>query len=313
MNTKAMGWMVGILLVTLACGMIAPTQAPTQQGVETIVAQTIEAITAAAPQVTQTPEIETATSAPPAEATPTKSSQLSGTPVSFQNVSIVIPTELAGGANTQANAAVSDQGGPGWDAAPAYSKFTLTGYPLQGKFFEPYIAVYPAHDYESVNAGAGESLKRLRAILANPSSPLSKDNLPGVPGFNAAMVFASNAAVIPMQNGSGVRILTEYAQYFATVNNHDMFYQFQGLTSDGNYYVIAVLPVNAPFLAAESDPASPLPADGIPFPGYDAMDGTSANAYYQAVTDKLNALSPDAFTPSITALDSLIQSITITP
>ena len=162
-----------------------------------------------------------------------------------------------------------------------------------------------------MNQGAATSLAHLRVILASPSMPLTRDVIPGVPTFNAGMVFASNMQVLSFGNGTGVRALTEYAQYFAPINNREMIYQFQGLTSDGKYYIIAILPINAPFLAADEDPASTLPADGIPYPDINTAGEAEVNAYYQAVTDKLNATSPDAFTPSLSQLDALIASITV--
>ena len=293
MKTKAVGLTAGILLATLACGIVG-TPAPVQPGVvETVVAETMQALTAVAPP-------------------PTEIAQPSGLPVSFQNVSLVIPDGLATGANTEVvPAAGENEGGP-WGVAPAYSKFTLVGYPLQGKFFEPHILVYPAQEFESVNSGAAISLEKLRAIIANPSAPITADTIPGVPTFNAAMLFAPNMQALNSQNGTGVRALTEYAQDHAPLNNHGMVYQFQGLTNDGKYYIIAILPVNAAFLAPDENPTSALPADGIPFPDYSTASGAEFTAYYQAVTDKLNATPPDAFTPTITALDALIQSITIT-
>ncbi|MEO8354588.1 MAG: hypothetical protein ABI621_01610 [Chloroflexota bacterium] len=39
--------------------------------------------------------------------------------------------------------------------------------------------------------------------------------------------------VINFQNGRGIRFLTQYAQYPAPINNHELFYHFQGLTNDG--------------------------------------------------------------------------------
>jgi len=83
-------------------------------------------------------------------------------------------------------------------------------------------------------------------------------------------------------------------------------YQYQGLTSDGKYYVIAILPVNIPFLAADDKPDAAVPTDGIPIPANGPDE-----SYYTAVLQKLNGTSPDAFTPSLTLLDALIQSINI--
>jgi hypothetical protein len=71
--------------------------------------------------------------------------------------------------------------------------------------------------------------------------------------------------------------------------------------------VEAILPLQAVFLAPDEDPSSPLPPGGIPFNMYDP--GT----YYQDVANRLNATPPDGFTPSLSTLDALIQSIYVTP
>jgi hypothetical protein len=304
MQGKVISSMAGILLATLACGIVAPAPAPTQQqpGVETIVVQTLEALTLAAPPATQASTVEVTVTQPP---------QPSGVQVTFQNISFMIPNGLATGADPEVVPAVGPNDGAPWDVAPAYSKFSLTGYPLQGKFFEPYFVVYPAHEFESANEGAASSLKALREIIANPSAPLTPEVIPGVPTFNAGMAFASNMQILHSQNLTGVRALTEYAQYFAPINNREMIYQFQGLTNDGTYYVIAILPINAPFLAADEDPAAAVPGDGVPFPDYNTADDTQFETYYQAITEKLNSTGPDSFSPPLGQLDALIQSITV--
>jgi hypothetical protein len=103
--------------------------------------------------------------------------------------------------------------------------------------------------------------------------------------------------------------VTQYAQAFYPINNHDLFYHFEGLTSDGQYYIIAILPINAPSLAADDNLDSPLPADGIPFD----FNSSDPGAYFEAITQKLNTTAPEAFTPSLTALDALINSLKIVP
>jgi len=84
-----------------------------------------------------------------------------------------------------------------------------------------------------------------------------------------------------------------------------LFYYFHGITNDGNYYVQVVLPIQAPFLAPDNNPNSPLPQNGIPFHG--------DQSYFSAVEQQLNATPPNQFSPSLSSLDALVQSITITP
>jgi hypothetical protein len=271
-------------------------------------------------QVTSTVSMETGTSIPdtvvpgplPATAIATElPPSFDGVEVAVDPLHVVLPTGLASGARgLQIPRAEGDSVAP-WEVTPGHVQLKLEGYPLQDKFHEPQIYVYPAQAYVEMFPGAFESIHRLDNILYVPGGPALNDQFPQVPFFNAQPVFISNAAILPFQNGQGVRFLTEYAQYPASANNHDMFYHYQGLTDDGAYYVIAILPISSPMLAETSDGGAPLPTGGVPYP--DANDPSPDwPTYYKSVTEVLNATPPDAFTPTIDQLDALIQSIRIT-
>lgn len=287
MSRKLLG-LAGILFVTLACGFAAPAT-PAQPGVETIVAATFEALTANAP------------TAP------------SGIPVSFQHVSFVIPNGLAGGANGELIPVITEETGDPWSVAPEHVKFTFNGYNnTTGSFSNITLSVYPAQEYADVYAGAEHGLQKLQAILASPSAPLAFDSLPQVPSFNAAQMIATQVQRLNFTNGSGVRMINQYGQAVGPVTNSGTFYHYEGLTSDGKYLVVAVLPIGSPFLASGDSENEPIPAGGVEFPGYDSLDPADFENYFQAVTDVLNAASPDSFRPGLPLLDSLIQSITVT-
>jgi hypothetical protein len=70
--------------------------------------------------------------------------------------------------------------------------------------------------------------------------------------------------------------------------------------------VSAVLPVNAPFLAADNNPSSPVPEGGVPF----SEDST---AYLSSVAQKLNEASPQVYTPDLGVLDNLVRSLQVQP
>jgi hypothetical protein len=237
---------------------------------------------------------------------PTNTPASAGPVSTFNNISITIPPGLGTNAVSQTMPASTDPNAPTWEMAPEHVEVTLTGYPLQGKFQQPKIYVYPANEYGQVNIGAAQSIERVRNALTG--APVSVVNMPGVPFFNAAQVFAAQIQTLPFQNGSGVRMVTEYAQFPAPINNYELFYHFQGLTNDGRYYLIAILPITAPILAETNQPDAAVPAGGVPLPAGSAPD----EAYYTALTEKLNALPPDSFSPSLTVLDSMIRSIVIT-
>ena len=230
---------------------------------------------------------------------------VSGNVITLNNVSLVIPEDLANDALLETVSAKTD--GAPWELAPAHVKITLTGYSLQDKFHKPELFVFPADEYAQVNPVAAEQIDRLKKILAG-SLPL-QETLPRIPFFNAEMQIAASIQPITFQSGNGIRHLTQYAQYLAPINNHELIYQFSGLTADEQYFIIAILPINAPVLAEDEKPDSPVPTDGVPIP----TDVGPNDAYYAAIIEKLVALPPDSFTPSLTSLDTLIQSITVTP
>lgn len=229
--------------------------------------------------------------------------------VTLNNVSFTLPIGVAEDAQSEMVAATpGTESDPWWNIAPAHLQFKLTGYQLQDTFLEPQILVYPAEEYaQMVNSPAKDQIARLKNILAGAG--VSKDTLPMVGSFNAGQIFAAHIQRIDFKSGKGVRYLTEYAQYAAPVNNHDLVYEFQGLTSDGKYYVIAVLPVSSSILAEDSKPDAAIPPGGVAIP----PSGMPDAAYYDAVTKALDAMYPDSFNPSLFQLDTLISSITVTP
>lgn len=294
MKKQTLYALFGVVMATLACSLgtgipVAPTQ-PQADQVSTVVAATMQAL------ITTTSEI------PPTQV-PTQSSEV---PVSFEYASFAIPNGLASGANPEAVPAVGEDSGAPWEVAPAHLRFTLTGYPLQNKFHEPRILVYPAEEFAQIHSGAAEQIDRLQKALTG--SPLLQETLPIIPFFNAGPLLTANIKIIPFQNGSGVRTLTQYAQYSAPVNNRELFYHFEGLTSDNKYYVIAILPITAPILPEDEKPEATIPAGGVPFPA----NAEPSQNYYISVTEKLNSLAPDAYVPSLNTLDSLIQSMLVT-
>lgn len=301
-----------LILVTAACDVsvnIAPTNdVPT--AVETPVL--IE-------PPTTTPEVFISlTQAIPATAVPTATSTVQPSPVpntlvTFGRLTLEIPTSVASGASGIDMPAVTNEDSAYWERTPGHLQVSLNDYyVLQGKFHKPQIYVYPAMPYVELSTAAFESMHRLRNVT-NPGASITPDGLPAVPFFNAAQLFASNIQTISFQNGSGIRFLTEYGQYPAPVNNHEMFYHFQGFTNDGEYYIVAIFPITAPVLAETADAGSPLPSGGILYPFFADPNAETLQKYYGDVANLLSATPNEAFTPAIGQLDVLIQSMFVAP
>jgi hypothetical protein len=288
-----------LAIVSLACGVtidLTPNpEAPTAETTPVLVEPP-----------TTTPEIFIAlTQAMPATAMPPEE-------IAIAPLRMSLPRVIGSGARGEQVPPASGTDLPYWELSPGHTVLNLEGYVLQGKFHQPRIYIYPASAYAEMMPGAFESIRRIDNILYAPGGPALNDELPAVPFFNAAQVFASNAQIVSFQNGGGVRFVTEYAQYFATVNNTDLFNHFAGVTRDGAYYIVAILPVTAPGLAETSDAGAAVPTGGIAHPDLNAPNA-DWDGYYANVETLLNGTSPDAFYPSLTQLDALVQSIRIEP
>jgi hypothetical protein len=265
--------MIGLLALTLACSLVS-SQGP--QGLSTLLT---------APTIAQ-----------------------SGIPILASPIRFVIPTGLGTGATAETILVMTDQTGAPWDIAPAHLQLTLQGYTVQYSYHVPQFFVYPAQEYASANQTAAESIKRLQAVLSTPDAQFTNDVLPYVPFYNAGQVFAAQEKVVQFNGGSGLRVVTQYAQDVSPINNSGLFYHFEGLTNDGNYYIVAILPTNLPILASDNNPASSIPVGGIPFPA-DNASGSSFDGYFKRVTELINSSPADQFDPPLNSLDALIQSI----
>jgi hypothetical protein len=287
-----------LLVVILACGLPATTTKPTEMPVSSFTNTPLQASETPAPEI----GLSTDTPAP----------DFDGNSVSFGPISLILPPGLASGINGSQFPRAEGENIVPWEVTPGHTQVELDGYILQGKFHKPRILIYPGQEYAEMVPVVFESIHRLNNLLYDHSTPIGKDDLPTVPFFNATPIFVSNIEVISFQNGEGIRFLTEFAQYAAPVNNYELFYHFQGVTNDGSNYVIAILPITAPVLPETSNPESSLPTGGIEFPDLNNLNA-DWDGYYAAVTNNLDTLPVDAFTPSLNQLDALIQSMLINP
>jgi hypothetical protein len=205
--------MISMLLVTLACGSGVPAAGSSQPNMSTIVASTLQAYTQAASK---------------------------GTSISLQNVSFIIPEGLAGGATSRIVPAVSAEQAGAYLASPQYIQFNLNDYASPGSFSVIQINIYPAPEYAKVNPYASQCLDRLQAMLAGKSPTF--EYFPGIPFFlGGGPMFLAQTKLLDFNSGRGVRAISEYGENVGQVTNQGVFYSFQGLTSDGKFYIVAVL------------------------------------------------------------------------
>lgn len=309
---------LALLVATALCACVTATPIPVSSTTtswptavpptRTIAPPTVTVILPTVTSEPPTPE-PTATSAP---ATPEPAATwlfISGPDVAFQGVRFTVSTALASGVGAQ-EASTADWGKP-YPASSAYAEFRLVDYHNQNKFFEPLILICPLNELGEYSA---ESVTELRQLLAE-RPPVPEGQIPVLPFLHSGKLLDAQVRYLEFGNGSGVRVLTQFAQNTWPINNEGLVYVFQGMTSDGAYYVSAFLPAIVPFLPGRvDDPEAVPPVDGIPFPNWGSPDfGTQWSSYREAVTQKLNATPAQEFTPDLGLLDGLIQSFLVGP
>jgi META domain-containing protein len=199
-------------------------------------------------------------------------------------------------------------GGP----EPRYLQFNLyTGQPAPEAGFDAPISVrvysladIAAYPDSMAQVQALQNLSAQQPDLAS-SMTVNADNtasnaLPFLPVMPAAQVIRARAQYVETPVLHGISYVTVYRQDVSPFTNNEFRYTFQGISNDGLYYVSMVSQVIAPDFPAE------IPADF----DYDAFTAGFTDYLTESV-GKLNSAAPDAFIPSLTALDSLPQSFTI--
>jgi len=227
----------------------------------------------------------------------------------YETASLRYPPNIARDVTTAVIPANSgDPDGPGWDTHAAFLQFLFEGYQPELGYFQaavqpvPQVAIYDAQEYASLSWVAAMEIERLKTLLAERPFPIN-DAIPFLPLLNAAQDLQAQVAYLDFEGGSGVRFITHYGQEPRPYVNDELLYTFQGLSADGRYYVSATFPINAAI----------LPDSFTDSPAADDYETFSRNiATYQAETTKaLNQLTSSDFTPDLTLLDGIMQSLTI--
>ena len=219
--------------------------------------------------------------------------------MSDMGISFIFPPNLGDGTENE----IVPQSNEFATLYPRHVKLTLVDYPLQGTVFAPQILVFPAKEFAQMSKDSETTINNLQNIL-KAKQTLSEEPLPFLPAQAAAQLFHAQQKFLSFKNGTGIRYITQYSQaHFPAVNNTDVFYTFQGITSDGNSYVSVILPIHLDYLVEKDNPeAWKNPADWQTVEKYPV--------YLNTIISKLNQ-ADNPFSPSLESLDALIQSMQI--
>lgn len=193
---------------------------------------------------------------------------------------------------------------PFWEVNPEYVEFILDGYPAEHVSFQAQINVFPVEAYTALVPDVALDIDALRMLLA--SKPPAPEVIPIPHIRGAAQVFRARVHYLPFRNGTGVGFITQYAQDTTAIYNGAAFYAFQGLTDDDAYYISAILPITTPLFGTSYDDF-----DGYTVDFYAADMADRWEAYLDGMTLLVNQAQPEAFTPSLGALDEMLQSLQV--
>ena len=279
---------------------VAPTVAPTVASTATTTTTAPAALTSTLPVTTAVPL--TATAAP-------TTAPLSASLVSYGGVAFQLDPRLAASAQGFTVPAVSPAELPLFAAAPAHVAFVFgaaddspADLTALADASVPKLRIYPVAELRQLDPLVARSVDDLAELLAARPTSIA-GAIPVFPVINAAQVFRVHIRYLDFADGSGVRFITHYAQNANPVVARTIFYVFQGLSADGEWYISAIWPLDATILPATAEVA-------LGGQSYEAFL-ENFDRYLRQVISDLDALQPAEFAPDLTLLDAWIASLTI--
>jgi hypothetical protein len=179
-------------------------------------------------------------------------------------------------------------------ASPFFAQRQILVLPM-----EPYVSLYAGSDLPAVEQQHALMMMLNIEKPENPSAPLPM--LP--PHGSESQVIGVQTQPLEFNGGSGYRYLAHYADEGAPVTSDSLIYSFQGLTSDGAYWVSLVYPVSIDILAAD---ASEVGENIL------ATIEADTDAYYSGMAQAIASLDPESdISPALSQLDEIVTGLTV--
>ena len=260
----------------------------------------------ATPRPTSTPAVENT-------ATPLPTEAPAATPVpppavpNATGVNLSVPATIAQSIAAKIQAAVPRTDGLAFGgAAPTHVLVTFDGDQLTGSPRERQVRVYPVEGLRAIDPIVAKEIDKLKVLLAKKPETIEGE-LPLLPFQPSSQVFHAQVKYVDFAGGSGVRYITGYSHDVTPITNEMVFYTFQGLTSDGKYYISAFYPIRSTALPNTFD-ESPAKQNPEIF-----NDAKKFEKYLADAAAGLNSLPTDQFAPDLSQLDTMLQSLSATP
>jgi hypothetical protein len=137
------------------------------------------------------------------------------------------------------------------------------------------------------------------AVVSTVKGPV-EDALPEVPPVTeAARIVQARPQYIDTPEVAGIAYVASYAQDTLPPTSDDLYWLFQGVSADGTRYVAVTWGLDTDLLPNE-----------VPDSILERLDREWPKILGQSTTT-VEAGAPDAFTPSLDALDALVRSLVL--
>ncbi len=248
-------------------------------------------------------------------AVPTLAQDYTLTTVNFDNITLAYDPGMFGAVYPQVEPAVPPDPNnpmPAVSITPAYRSLTFfQPSPDHGinLYTAPTLRVYATADIQALgDPYFAQTLAAMQQMVMQQGSvagmagvnTTGHDGMPYLPAVNATQVMRMQPQFIQTKSLSGVRYFTYYSQGINPITDGEIWYTFQGLAADGAAYVAFTAPVMTNLLPG----AVPANLD------YNAFSAGYTN-FLQSTFQALNSADANTFSPSVSALDTFVSSISI--
>jgi hypothetical protein len=147
-----------------------------------------------------------------------------------------------------------------------------------------------------------KQLTQLQSLLAERRdlthyAASTENTLPFLPVVAAGQTIRARVAYVGTPNLTGISYITAFQEAAEPLVQGNFLYTFQGVSNNGQFYVSAIFRVNPEALPTE------LPVDF----NYETFSAQLPD-YLKNISAQLTAATPDAFAPSLSVLDAVVQS-----
>jgi hypothetical protein len=168
---------------------------------------------------------------------------------------------------------------------------------------EPQLLIFPIDDFREISSRRAEmTLEGLTELLKERPLPLATE-LTLMPPPVGKPTLQVHAKYLQFANGEGVRFLTSYSEDIGPVTNETIFYTFQGISTDREYYVSLFFPIETPQLPDTFE-------DSAAAADYRSFVANYDN-YLAETVEQLEKNPAASFQPKIGMLDKMIESINL--